>query len=43
MEPKEKPIEMDEIKITGTASVTWPDDETVKEEKESIHDNPDEG
>lgn len=42
-EPKEKPIQIDEIKITGTASVSWPDEAPAKEEKEPIHDDPDEG
>jgi hypothetical protein len=42
-EPKEKPIQVDDIKISGTASVSWPDEVTEKEDKESIHDNPDEG
>lgn len=41
-EPKEKPIKIDDIKIAGTATVAWPDEETAKEEKESNHDDPDE-
>lgn len=41
-EPKDKTITIDDIKIAGTATVSWPDEEAVKEEKESIHDDPDE-